>query len=99
MSRLLRIRGWHLAFGRGKFAQPFRFQRRRVNCAVLRLVEEYKPMHLSIVGGDPLVRYRELEVLLPQLVKSMKVQVVTSAFPPDSRGMGDSSEFANISFD
>jgi MoaA/NifB/PqqE/SkfB family radical SAM enzyme len=47
---------------------------------VLRLVEEYKPMHLSIVGGDPLVRYRELEVLLPQLVKSMKVQVVTSAF-------------------
>jgi MoaA/NifB/PqqE/SkfB family radical SAM enzyme len=47
---------------------------------VLRLVEEYKPMHLSIVGGDPLVRYRELEVLLPQLVKTMKVQVVTSAF-------------------
>ena len=47
---------------------------------VLRLVDEYKPMHLSIVGGDPLVRYRELEVLLPQLVKQTKVQVVTSAF-------------------
>ncbi len=47
---------------------------------VLGLAEKYKPMHLSIVGGDPLVRYRELEVLLPQLVKSMKVQVVTSAF-------------------
>jgi MoaA/NifB/PqqE/SkfB family radical SAM enzyme len=49
---------------------------------VLRLVDEYKPMHLSIVGGDPLVRYRELEVLLPQLVKRAKVQVVTSAFRP-----------------
>ena len=49
---------------------------------VLKLVEEYKPMHLSIVGGDPLVRYRELEVLLPQLVKRTKVQVVTSAFRP-----------------
>jgi MoaA/NifB/PqqE/SkfB family radical SAM enzyme len=49
---------------------------------VLRLVDEYKPMHLSIVGGDPLVRYRELEVLLPQLVKRTKVQVVTSAFRP-----------------
>src|SRR5580693_2629018 len=49
---------------------------------VLGLVEEYKPMHLSIVGGDPLVRYRELEVLLPQLVKRTKVQVVTSAFRP-----------------
>ncbi len=34
------------------------------------------------MGGDPLVRYRELEVLLPQLVKRAKIQVVTSAFRP-----------------
>jgi|SRR5580658_1075178 MoaA/NifB/PqqE/SkfB family radical SAM enzyme len=47
---------------------------------VLRLMDEYNPLHLSIVGGDPLVRYRELEVLLPQLVKRTHVQVVTSAF-------------------
>jgi MoaA/NifB/PqqE/SkfB family radical SAM enzyme len=47
---------------------------------VFQLVEKYRPMHLSIVGGDPLVRYRELEVLLPELVKRTKVQVVTSAF-------------------
>ncbi|HSS97328.1 MAG TPA: radical SAM protein, partial [Terriglobales bacterium] len=47
---------------------------------VLELMDEYKPLHLSIVGGDPLVRYRELEVLLPQLVKRAHVQVVTSAF-------------------
>jgi MoaA/NifB/PqqE/SkfB family radical SAM enzyme len=49
---------------------------------VLDLVNEYKPLHLSIVGGDPLVRYRELDVLLPQLVKRTHVQVVTSAFRP-----------------
>src|SRR5580658_552199 len=49
---------------------------------VLRLMDEYNPLHLSIVGGDPLVRYRELEVLLPQLVKRTHVQVVTSAFRP-----------------
>jgi MoaA/NifB/PqqE/SkfB family radical SAM enzyme len=49
---------------------------------VLALVEDYKPLHLSIVGGDPLVRYRELEILMPQLVKRTKVQVVTSAFRP-----------------
>jgi MoaA/NifB/PqqE/SkfB family radical SAM enzyme len=49
---------------------------------VLRLVDQYKLLHLSIVGGDPLVRYRELEVLLPQLVKRTHVQVVTSAFRP-----------------
>lgn len=49
---------------------------------VLGLVDEHKPLHLSIVGGDPLVRYRELDVLLPQLTKRCHVQVVTSAFRP-----------------
>jgi organic radical activating enzyme len=49
---------------------------------VLQLVDQYKPLHLSIVGGDPLVRYRELEVLLPQLVKRTHIHVVTSAFRP-----------------
>ena len=49
---------------------------------VLDLVDQYSPIHLSIVGGDPLVRYRELEVLLPQLVKRAHIQVVTSAFRP-----------------
>src|SRR5689334_22006291 len=46
------------------------------------LVKEHKPLHLSIVGGDPLVRYRELDILLPELVKRTHVQVVTSAFRP-----------------
>src|SRR5262249_55443572 len=37
-------------------------------------------LHLSIVGGDPLVRYRELNVLLPKLAeRGGHVQVVTSA--------------------
>ena len=41
------------------------------------------PVHLSLVGGDPLVRYRELEVLLPQLAqRGIHVQLVTSAFRP-----------------
>src|SRR2546421_577539 len=30
---------------------------------VLKVVDRLKPLHLSIVGGDPLVRYRELEFL------------------------------------
>jgi MoaA/NifB/PqqE/SkfB family radical SAM enzyme len=50
---------------------------------VLQLVDEHRPLHLSIVGGDPLVRYRELEVLLPKLVdRGIHVQLVTSAFRP-----------------
>jgi MoaA/NifB/PqqE/SkfB family radical SAM enzyme len=48
---------------------------------VLALVDELRPLHLSIVGGDPLVRYRELDVLLPQLAaRGIHSQVVTSAF-------------------
>jgi MoaA/NifB/PqqE/SkfB family radical SAM enzyme len=48
---------------------------------VLAVVDHYKPLHLSIVGGDPLVRYRELEALVPQLLqRGTHVQVVTSAF-------------------
>jgi sulfatase maturation enzyme AslB (radical SAM superfamily) len=49
---------------------------------VLKVVGEHKPLHLSIVGGDPLVRYRELEILLPKLVTKTHVQIVTSAFRP-----------------
>src|ERR1700756_3531114 len=35
---------------------------------VLEVVDRLKPLHLSIVGGDPLVRFRELELLIPQLM-------------------------------
>jgi sulfatase maturation enzyme AslB (radical SAM superfamily) len=52
---------------------------------VLELVEvdRYRPLHLSIVGGDPLVRYREVEAMVPQIVaRGVHVQVVTSAFRP-----------------
>jgi MoaA/NifB/PqqE/SkfB family radical SAM enzyme len=48
---------------------------------VLEVVDDLKPLHLSIVGGDPLVRYRELESLVPQLLaRGIHVQIVTSAF-------------------
>ena len=47
---------------------------------VLALVDKHRPLHLSIVGGEPLVRYRELNTLLPILSKrGIHVQLVTSA--------------------
>ncbi len=50
---------------------------------VLALVDRIRPLHLSIVGGDPLVRYRELETMIPLLLnRGIHVQVVTSAFRP-----------------
>jgi MoaA/NifB/PqqE/SkfB family radical SAM enzyme len=48
---------------------------------ILEVVDRLKPLHLSLVGGDPLVRYREMEALVPQLLaRGIHVQVVTSAF-------------------
>jgi MoaA/NifB/PqqE/SkfB family radical SAM enzyme len=48
---------------------------------VLGVVGRLEKSHLSIVGGDPLVRYRELESLVPQLLaRGIHVQIVTSAF-------------------
>jgi sulfatase maturation enzyme AslB (radical SAM superfamily) len=50
---------------------------------VLEVVDRLRPLHLSLVGGDPLVRYRELDVLIPLLLaRNIHVQVVTSAFRP-----------------
>ncbi len=47
---------------------------------VLDLVDRHKPLHVSIVGGEPLVRYRELNTLLPILSRrGIHVQLVTSA--------------------
>lgn len=56
---------------------------------VLRVVDERRPLHLSIVGGDPLVRYREVEALVPQLIeRGVHVQLVTSAFRPMHESWG-----------
>ena len=48
---------------------------------VLAILDDRKPLHVSLVGGDPFVRYRELEQLLPQIeARGIHTQVVTSAF-------------------
>lgn len=50
---------------------------------ILRLVDKHRPVQVSLVGGDPLVRYRELQELLPELDRrGIYVQVITSAFRP-----------------
>ncbi len=48
---------------------------------ILALLDERKPLHVSLVGGDPFVRYRELEALVPQIeARGIHIQIVTSAF-------------------
>jgi MoaA/NifB/PqqE/SkfB family radical SAM enzyme len=49
----------------------------------MRIVEERRPIHISIVGGEPLVRYRELGEILPRLAdRGIHTQLVTSAVRP-----------------
>jgi MoaA/NifB/PqqE/SkfB family radical SAM enzyme len=44
------------------------------------VIDEHNPLHVSIVGGEPLVRYRELNEILPKLAeRGVHTQVVTSA--------------------
>jgi sulfatase maturation enzyme AslB (radical SAM superfamily) len=47
------------------------------------LIDRRKPLHVSIVGGEPLVRYRELGRILPALAhRGIHTQLVTSAVRP-----------------
>lgn len=50
---------------------------------VLDLVRKHRPMHVSLVGGEPLVRHRELDEILP-ILSSMGIftLVVTSGVIP-----------------
>jgi MoaA/NifB/PqqE/SkfB family radical SAM enzyme len=53
----------------------------------LAMIDRHNPLHVSIVGGEPLVRYKELGQILPQLsARGVHAQVVTSAVrtvPPE----------------
>lgn len=58
---------------------------------VMAIVDDEKPLHVSIVGGEPLVRYRELHQILPLLAaRGIYTQLVTSAVRPIP------AEFASI---
>lgn len=54
--------------------------------AFFALIDEYQPLHVSIVGGEPLVRYRELSEILPWMAeRGLYTQLVTSAVRPIPR--------------
>jgi MoaA/NifB/PqqE/SkfB family radical SAM enzyme len=50
---------------------------------VLQLVRKHKPLHVSLVGGEPMVRHRELSRILPELSRmGIYALVVTSGVLP-----------------
>lgn len=80
----------HLAGG-ANLRQVSDYKGEELVAKVIGLVDEYKPLHLSIVGGEPLVRFRELNSILPQISKrGIATQIVTSAV------RGIPKEWANI---
>lgn len=71
----------HLGAGAPTLRNLSDFKGSELVTRTLRVVDAYRPLHLSIVGGDPLVRYREVTDLLPQLEsRGIHIQLVTSAF-------------------
>lgn len=57
---------------------------------LLDIVDRHNPLHVSLVGGEPLVRFRELDVALPRLAeRGLYVQVVTSAVRPIPQAWAD----------
>lgn len=50
---------------------------------VLALIDKHRPLHVSLVGGEPLIRHRELSRILPELsARGIFSMVVTSAVIP-----------------
>ena len=57
---------------------------------LLALARRHRPIQLSLVGGEPLVRFRELDEVLPRLsAMGIHTQVVTSAVRPIPRSWAD----------
>jgi hypothetical protein len=57
---------------------------------VVELVDRHKPLQLSIVGGEPLIRHRELSRLLPMLSgRGVFTLVVTSGVIPFPRAWNE----------
>jgi MoaA/NifB/PqqE/SkfB family radical SAM enzyme len=50
---------------------------------ILDLADRHKPLHISLVGGEPMVRHRELSLILPELsTRGIYTMIVTSGILP-----------------
>ncbi|MBN2320221.1 MAG: radical SAM protein [Acidobacteria bacterium] len=63
--------------------QASEFRGKELVEGVLDLVRRHHPVHISVVGGEPLLRQEELDILLPRFnAMGIEVQLVTSAVRP-----------------
>lgn len=67
----------------------------------LDLIQAYRPLTVYLVGGEPLVRFRELNELIPEICRrGIHVEMVTSAVRPIPESWAEWSRLAiNVSID
>ena len=96
MPRLLRVR--RRPFGGGPTPRDLNDRRGQALVdGVLEVVYCIKPLHLSIVGANPMVRYRELELIIPQLLaRGVHVQIVTSVSPNHGSYVAETGAVARL---
>ena len=83
LPRLLRVRRRTSRRRASRCARSAITRARSSSITFFELVDEHEPLHVSIVGGEPLVRFRELNEILPRLAeRGIYSQVVTSAVRP-----------------
>ena len=73
----------HLGIGAPTLREVSDFRGQALVNRVLELVRKHRPLHISLVGGEPMVRRKELDQILPAL-KDMGIHtlLVTSAVIP-----------------
>ncbi len=59
---------------------------------VLHLVEKHQPLHVSLVGGEPLIRHRELSRILPAAERTGTILAGgNERGDPDSHGVDEAA--------
>jgi MoaA/NifB/PqqE/SkfB family radical SAM enzyme len=73
----------HLGEGRPNLRSVSDYRGRDLVSGIFRLVDEHKPLQVSLVGGEPLMRHRELSEVVPELSRrGVYTLIVTSGVIP-----------------
>ena len=77
----------HLGEGAPNLRSVSDFRGQKLVDGILRLIDEHRPLQVSLVGGEPLIRHRELSQVLPELSRRcIFTMIVTSAVIPIPKG-------------
>lgn len=76
----------HLGVGAPRLREVRDYRGEALINGILQLVRKHRPVHLSLVGGEPMVRWKELDQVLPALGQmGIHTLLVTSAVIPIPR--------------